>query len=290
MAYAYYNPNPPASGILCTFSDNYDNIIFPHFHIGYELTLILSGTHKLILEQNSHTMRTGDLFLLRPNEIHTRAMETASGKYINLAFAAPEIYRLAAYLGEGVPMKNLLQKAPPMVHLGSSEMELQRRRIERINLFCDTSPDVAMAELRALLVDLCFHYLAAPALDTSMHPPWFTKLLLEMQRPENMRRGLPAMLELTPYSHEYLCREFKRMLGCTPTEYLNNIRMVKARQLIESQEMDILNICYFVGFESVSYFYRLYKSKFGNPPSRDRKIRRLTRPAIPEEQRSDLSE
>ena len=120
--------------------------------------------------------------------------------------------------------------------------------------------------------------------------PWFSKLLEEMNQPQNIRRGLEAMLELTPYSHEYLCREFRRMLGCTPTEHINNARLNLAHRLLQNQDMSILDICYAVGFESVSYFYRLYKNKFGNTPSRDRKIHILSRPRAPEEQRSDLSE
>ena len=71
-----------------------------------------------------------------------------------------------------------------------------------------------------------------PNAQNAAHTPWFAKMLHEMTQPENIRRGLPAMLELIPYSHEYLCREFRRMMGCTPTEYVNNARIDLAQKLL----------------------------------------------------------
>lgn len=290
MAAITYNPTPADGGIRCTSSDSYRNIAYPHFHIEYELSLILSGVHHVQFNNCEYTLHAGDVLLIRPNEVHFRSLKTPTGEHIMLVFPALEINRLNRYIGNARLTRALFQAYPPVARLDAAEMNLQSRRISRINLFIGTNPSQALTELRALLVDICFHYLVSRDNASSMYTPWFAKLLQEMERPENIRRGIPAMLELVPYSHEYLCREFKRMMGCTPTEYINSARLNLAHNMLEDSKLGIVDICYAVGFESVSYFYRLYKNKYGQPPSRDRKIRFVSRPQMPVEQRSDLSE
>jgi len=287
--YVHYNPSPPGLGILCTASDNYNHIIYPHYHIEYEISIILSGVHLLILENETIRLRPGSLALLRPNEVHTRKMEVP-GKYIAIALPATEVHAMAKYLGEGLPARTLWSERPPLAMLSPTEVEQYVRRIERVNLFCVSNTTRALAELRALLVDLCFYYLANPDNATSARTPWLSKLLQEMEKPENIRRGLPAMLEIAPYSHEYLCREFKRMMGCTPTEYINNARLDLAHKMLETPKREIVDICYAVGFESVSYFYHLFKAKFGNTPNRYRKNHFIAYPSVPPEQFDALAE
>ncbi|MBR6767717.1 MAG: helix-turn-helix transcriptional regulator [Clostridia bacterium] len=92
------------------------------------------------------------------------------------------------------------------------------------------------------------------------------------------------MTEMVPYTHEYLCREFRRLMGCTPTEYLNSLRLDRAHALLENTHMNITDICYDVGFDSVSYFYSLFRSRYSVPPGRYRKLRFISRPDAPTEQ------
>lgn len=288
-SYAHYNPSPPANGILCTTAENYEHIIYPHYHRGYEISIILSGAHRFVLEHEQMVLRAGDMILLRPYEAHSRFMD-APGKCVTITFLAEELIRTVKYLKHDVLGKILWGEAAPVTQLSTQELERQLRYIEHINLNCDANPELAYSGLRMFLVDICFNCFANSDVSGSTRTPWLSKLLREMEQPENIRRGLQAMLELTPYSHEYLCREFRRMVGCTPTEYINSIRLKQAHNLLENPQMSIADICYSVGFESISYFYRLFKNKYGSTPSRYRKMRFISRPKEAPEQRSDLSE
>ncbi|NLF28656.1 MAG: AraC family transcriptional regulator [Clostridiales bacterium] len=286
---AYCNPSPPGIGVLCTASNNYSCIVYPHYHLEYELSIVLSGVHLLILDGETLRLQTGNILLLRPEEVHSRKMEVP-GKYIAVTLPAAEVDAMARYLGDGMPARMLRSGPPPSAVLSPTEIERYVHRIERVNLFCATDEQRALAELRALLVDLCFYRLAGADESASDRTPWLRKLLQGMEKPENIRRGLPAILEMTPYSHEYLCREFKRMMGMTPTEYINGARLNLALRMLQSPEHDIVDICYAVGFESVSYFYHLFKAKFGNTPNRYRKNHLIAYPSIPPEQFSALAE
>lgn len=281
-----YNPTPPGGGILCTLSDSYNSVLYPHFHLEYELSLILSGTHRLVLESGEFVLGAGNLTLLRPNEIHIRSIDEP-GQYIMLVFPAVEIYKLSRYLGDSYPMDVLWQSNPPTMMLSPTNTEHIRHGIERINLFCSTNSEMARAELRTFLADLMVHYFGNTIEDSLVRAPWLSKLLWEMRSPENARRGLDALLEMAPYSHEYVCREFKRVLGCTPTRYINNVRLDHAQKLLENPVMDIVDISYAVGFDSISYFYRLFKNRFGITPSQFKKRHQISQPDLPREQRAE---
>lgn len=280
-----YRPSSLDIGILCTSSDSYAHIRYPHCHPDYELTVVIDGVHEVALRDESLHLGPGELLLLRPDEVHTRRLVTP-GKYIMVAFPAQEFELTVNFLGDDASGRLLLQESPPMALLSQPQIDLFTLQVERLNLFCTTNPKYALTELRALLVMLCTYYWKTSDSDMSGNAPWLTKLMLEMKKTDNMRRGLPAMLELVPYTHEYLCREFKRMIGCTPTEYINSIRLNHARKLLDDPNNSILDACYSAGYDSVSYFYHLFRAKFGTTPSRYRKGKSIAYPDVPQEQSS----
>lgn len=53
---------------------------------------------------------------------------------------------------------------------------------------------------------------------------------------------------------------FKEQYGLTPIQYLNKVRMELSKKMLIETEKDIITICFEVGFESVSTFYRAFKN------------------------------
>jgi AraC-like DNA-binding protein len=66
---------------------------------------------------------------------------------------------------------------------------------------------------------------------------------------------------------QHFLRMFKQVYLITPHQYLIDRKLKKARQLLESTEMTINEICGAIGFESVFSFSILFKNRFGMPPS-----------------------
>lgn len=63
-----------------------------------------------------------------------------------------------------------------------------------------------------------------------------------------------------------ICRKFKRYYGDTPLQYLNNVRIEKAKDLLRHSDEKICTIGQLVGFETTNHFIRLFKEKTGVPP------------------------
>lgn len=68
-----------------------------------------------------------------------------------------------------------------------------------------------------------------------------------------------------------LCREFAKYYEYTPIQYLNLIRINKAKELLLNTDEKIVNISQMVGIENPNHFIRLFKEKTGVTPLTYRK-------------------
>ncbi|MCP3030259.1 AraC family transcriptional regulator [Halobacillus sp. A1] len=68
-------------------------------------------------------------------------------------------------------------------------------------------------------------------------------------------------------STRYMQSIFNEYYGSTPIQYLTEVRLGLVKQLLLETEKDIVSICFEVGFESLSTFYRLFKKNIGVPPN-----------------------
>lgn len=76
-------------------------------------------------------------------------------------------------------------------------------------------------------------------------------------------------------SKEYLSKAFKEKFRVNITEYILSLRMEKARQLIEKDQMTIKYAAEYVGYEDLAYFYRVWKKYFNFPPGQLKKSKDL---------------
>jgi len=72
-------------------------------------------------------------------------------------------------------------------------------------------------------------------------------------------------------SRSQLYRKLKTLTGVSVNEFIRNVRLEKANELIQLGNNNINEISYKVGFTSASYFTKCYKAKFGHLPTQMRK-------------------
>jgi YesN/AraC family two-component response regulator len=65
-----------------------------------------------------------------------------------------------------------------------------------------------------------------------------------------------------------LFRRCKEVLGSSPSDYLRELRLQRAQQLLEQAVGNVSEVAYAVGFESLSSFTRAFKQRYGLAPSR----------------------
>jgi AraC family transcriptional regulator len=81
---------------------------------------------------------------------------------------------------------------------------------------------------------------------------------------------LASIACLNPY---YFLREFRKVFGCTPHQYLTKLRMGEAARLLALDEATVESICYAVGFQDPTSFSKLFRRHSGHTPTAYRTLR-----------------
>ncbi|HEY8500804.1 MAG TPA: AraC family transcriptional regulator, partial [Clostridia bacterium] len=72
-------------------------------------------------------------------------------------------------------------------------------------------------------------------------------------------------------SKNYFSRLFKEVTGINFTDYIQNIRINEACNLLQNTDMKIIDIAYEVGFKDIKFFYEVFKKLTGETPGAFRK-------------------
>jgi len=76
---------------------------------------------------------------------------------------------------------------------------------------------------------------------------------------------LSEIADMSNLTNAAFCRYFKRMTKLTFTEFVNHYRIDKAKNLLR-QDNNITETCFQCGFESISYFNKIFKKVTGVNP------------------------
>jgi AraC-like DNA-binding protein len=77
---------------------------------------------------------------------------------------------------------------------------------------------------------------------------------------------LQEVADLANMSKEAFCRFFKERTGKTLTEFMSQVRIHQACQLLQETDLSISQIAYQSGFQNLSYFNRTFKKFLGETP------------------------
>jgi AraC-like DNA-binding protein len=100
----------------------------------------------------------------------------------------------------------------------------------------------------------------------SGRPSWLVAVCRAMRREENLRGGVPRMLELARVSAGYLSRSMRRHYDTTPTAFVVDIRLERAAALLADTTEPIVAVSARCGFASQSYFSRCFTAAHGVTP------------------------
>lgn len=93
-------------------------------------------------------------------------------------------------------------------------------------------------------------------------------------------------LRITP---QYLSSYFKSNFNQTFLKYINNLRLAKSTQLLKDNDLKIINVAFECGFNSVSTYNRLFKSKYKHTPVEWKKLYGNKKEIIPKNINEDIT-
>ena len=97
------------------------------------------------------------------------------------------------------------------------------------------------------------------------------KSVQHMNRDYNSNFTLQDYANLCSMSKYHFLRVFERIVGSTPLEYRNSIRMQHAVDLLLEKKLSVEEISNMVGYSSAAYFSSAFKQKYGLSPKQYQK-------------------
>ena len=83
----------------------------------------------------------------------------------------------------------------------------------------------------------------------------------------NKEISLKEVAQHVHLSASYFCHIFKKEIGCTFVEYLTDLRIENAKELLQNLDVSISQVAHRVGYDNPRYFSRVFKNKAGMSPS-----------------------
>lgn len=253
-----------------------------HYHPEMELTYIHQGQGRRLVGDQLSEFGPGDLVLLGPDLPHTWAtQQTAENdggspaaavviQFPELLFTSdlsgrPEfdqIRRLLRQAGRGVAFPKDVA-----LFIGTQMMELvEYSGLEKLTRFFLILDQLSRATLPAALASPLY----IPSLKSGTEERLdrvFQLVHREFTRPLPLEE-MAALVHMTPSSFS---RFFKRMTGISFSDYLNDLRVARACQLLTETQLPISQIAFAAGFNSTTHFNRTFLQKKGRSPRAYRK-------------------
>jgi bifunctional enzyme CysN/CysC len=267
-----------------------DHPIKEHKHEFIELVLFAEGTSEHEYAGKRYTLTPGDLFIIHPGEPHAYISGKRARVY-NCLFM-PEILKpdieylrrmdgffdlvmVEPFFRSETGLRSVLHlDAPTRVRVVEFLTEIQRE-VERKTPGYEAAARAMLIQLLVLVAR--FRATSNQAASQTDQEDWSGKRAavhqciryVEEHYPEEIR--LEKLADLAFLSPEYFSKVFKHLTSQTPIEFVNAVRMDKAKQLLASTELPITEIAFRTGFHDPNYFARQFKKVTGTTPGAYRK-------------------
>lgn len=262
------NENP----ICFTITDHDD--IGTHRHQFIEVVYIISGNilHRLD-DQNIQQLTEGDMLLILPPHYHSYKRDNESYCSHRDIIIQSDLFKEACdYLSPNLLKQFQNNQIPMHAKISYDRISQLETTIRKISQATPLINDNKKILLRTFLIQLLQCFLFSNTDKQFNHlPTWFQELLSNFGKIEYLKSGLSKITEHLNYDQKYICHVFKKNMGITMTEHLNNSRLILAVNMLQNTDRSILDISSALGFSSISYFSTIFKNKYGVSPSYLRK-------------------
>jgi AraC-like DNA-binding protein len=245
-----------------------------HYHPEFELTYIVKGNGYRIVGNSYEPYNDGDLVLLGSNLPHTwsgKADGDVNSDAVVIQFSS-EFISPFLELNESLLIKKMLESSLRGINFDPDEQLVAKiieitetNGVDRI-LKLISILDILSKKQIKLIAPNTFHNVVSKKSEVRIN-----KVCLFIQNNFQNKIYLKEVADLIYLTESNFCKFFKKATGKTYSDYVNEIRVNEASRLLIQSDNTISQISFECGFETLSYFNRVFLNKKGTTPSVYRK-------------------
>ena len=242
-----------------------------HFHPEFELTFIVAPKGTRRVGDHIGNFEGSDLVFIGSNIPHLNFDYGIKTEYEKVVLQIKEDFFRNDFLTtpELATICQLFEHSKKVICFHGAVKDTIGKRLQKIHLLSHFEQFIEVLSL--------FQILSTSNEMTFLHDKPFENLYNNKEQlrlkvvykfiEENYQRAvsIDEISNLTHLSKAAFCRYFKKMTRLTFTEFLNQYRIEQAKILLKSDK-NVTETCYECGFESLSYFNRIFKKVVGENP------------------------
>lgn len=253
-------------------STQYDRKTYPsrlHYHDYYELVIYLEGDIHYICESATYQPQYGDIILIPPHKLHMSVIHADATLYKRHvfylypdaldSFGCSELLRFLSFGGNGKCLLTLEQQNCQALHT----------LLMRLEQTLNSSSAREKALARGLVIEV-FYWLSKAYIKPVTAPNRLPEQVLSIQRyiDEHFCEINSVADAASQFfcSREYVSRLFRQHFNTTVAAYIMQRRIAQSQILI-AEGVPLSEVCFQVGFGSLSTFIRAFKEMTHMTPS-----------------------
>lgn len=251
-----------------------------HSHNFYEFVYVTDGFSLHSFNGKASILTSGDLFAISPGNSHAYIAANSANIY-NILFYPDELGEFGKEVGRLPGMvlgKGTESSDFPIVSIGLTERTeltalleamIRERREKKSGWELKLR-----SQLLSFLITFSRHMEASGSCrsnDRRGYCGYIYNVLSYIEENFAFDIDSAALANAAGLSADHLTRQFKSVMGMTPTEYLRRYRVAKAMDMLKTTDSSISEIASATGFSDISLFSRVFKQTVGTSPAVFRK-------------------
>lgn len=264
-----------------------------HWHDEVEILYFSGGDFRLEINMEQFLINSECLYFINPGELHSIVTEKADS-YEDAVLFSPDILSFDSYdtaqmqliqpirKGQMLFPRCIMPDHPAFRSIRDAFTDIQHSfgRIFQEESFADmsavtddlTSQLYIKSFLLSILAILSEYRMFLPTEEHYDKRVEDIKTALTYIR-DNYRDKIyiSDLAGLVNLNEQYFCRFFKKAIGRTPMEYVNEYRIKQTRRLLEETDLPVTEVCLECGYNNLGNFLREFRRQTGTTPLQYRK-------------------
>ena len=228
----------------------------------YEIELYIQSDGEAILNGKSHPIKKGMLLFSSPGDVRNSRLPFVC-RFVHLPISKDKRY------SEFRHFLSLIPKITPRV-----DYDKYSAIFDKLEKLYNSQYEYKEISIQACLLELINDIYVQTVLTNEYFDNENIKLVTKyMEDNVYSNPTLEEIADILHFSPNYFHKYFKEKTGITPHRYLLNLKIDRAKKLLDSSGKSLLSIAEDCGFESQAYFCYVFKKETGMTPKEYRKKR-----------------
>lgn len=260
--YEKHNYKDPSFPIIFHFDskDTNNDIFFPHWHENIEMLYFIEGQANITINQQHTIASKGDLVVINSEQFHNVKLVGESCKYYCI------IINKTLYNDDNELFQTIINDKiiTNYINLLIDELSNKKENYKEISkhiiasLFLNLKRSFKMTE-EELFLNNTGHKKTELAKSTIKY----------IKSNYKQEISIDDICKYLGFTKCYLCHTFKEVTSQTIIDYINYVRCSHAQKLLLTGKYNVCESANMSGFNSMSYFSKIYKKFFGKLPSEE---------------------